>query len=190
MLEECELEYEVKHLEYGTSMKASEYLALNPMGKVPAIQHGDTVITEVAAILAYLADLVPHKKLAPALGSPERGSYYRWMFFVANVIEPLMSAKSVGHFASPQQAGYGDEESAYKAIEVAVSGRDYLCGTHFSAADLFMSTNLMWYMSFGLLPKRPEFERFAALHMERAAAKRAYELDGDLPEMDEFTPPT
>ena len=95
MLEETGLSYDTVLLEYGTTMKAPEYLAINPMGKVPALKHGDTVITEQAAICMYLADLVPEKQLAPPVGSFERGSYYRWISFMAP-LEQLMVAKASG----------------------------------------------------------------------------------------------
>ena len=87
MLEECGATYDTVVLDYGTSMKAPAYLAINPMGKVPALTHGDIVVTEQAAICAYLADLFPEKKLAPAVGSPQRGAYYRWLFFAAAPLE-------------------------------------------------------------------------------------------------------
>ena len=93
MLEETGLPYEEVVLAFDTTMKSPEYLAINPMGKVPAIRHGDVVVTENAAVCAYLADLVPEKRLAPAPGSPERGSYYRWLFFLAGPLESLRTAK-------------------------------------------------------------------------------------------------
>lgn len=109
MLEETGLPYEEVLLDYASTMKAPEYLAINPMGKVPALRHGDTVVTESVAIGLYLADLVPEKRLAPPPGSAERGPYYRWLLFLAGPLEALLTAKHAGALASPTSAGYGAE---------------------------------------------------------------------------------
>ena len=179
MLEETGLPYATEVLEYGTTMKAPAYHAINPMGKVPAIKHGDTVVTENAAILMYLADLVPEKKLAPAAGSPERGPYYRWISFMGPV-EAMLTAKSTGTLAKPEQAGYGSEADALDTLEGAVRGRDHLAGEHFTAADLFVASLIGFYLQFKMLEPRPEFVRFAQLHAQRPAARRAGAIDDAL----------
>lgn len=176
MLEETGLPYEQQILEYGKSMKSPEYLAVNPMGKVPAIRHGDTVVTENAAIALYLADLVPEKKLAPPVGSPERGPYYRWISFMAP-LEQAIADKAAGKTVDAGQAGYGTLEDVANALEGAIRGRDHLVGDNFTAADLLVAAYLGWYMQFKLLEPRPEFVRFVELHRGREAAKRAGQID-------------
>ena len=147
MLEETGLPYDSVQLDYGTSMKAPEYRAINPMGKVPAIKHGDVVVTEVAAIVMYLADLVPEKHLAPPVGSPERGAYYRWIAFMAP-LEQLMMAKHTGALGDPQSAGYGTEADVLATLEGALKDREHLAGNHFTAADLLVAAYVGWYMQF------------------------------------------
>ena len=179
MLEETGLPYSTEVLQYGSTMKAPAYLAINPMGKVPAIKHGDTVVTENAAILMYLADLAPGKKLAPAAGSPARGPYYRWIAFMG-VVEALLTAKSAGTLAKPEQAGYGSEADLLATLEGAVRGRDHLAGDDFSAADLFVAASIGFYLHFKMLEPHPEFVRFAQLHSQRPAAQRANAIDDEL----------
>ena len=184
MLEECGAAYDTVVLDYGTSMKAPAYLAINPMGKVPALTHGDTVVTEQAAICAYLADLFPEKKLAPAPGSPERGAYYRWLFFAAAPLEAAFVGKSLGHLASPEQAsvaGYGSYALAMDTLEFAIAqGRPYLCGDQFTAADLYLTAALGWGMYTGCIEKRPAFERYIQPIMQREAYVRASATDDAL----------
>ena len=179
MLEETGLPYATEVLQYGSTMKAPAYRAINPMGKVPALKHGDTVVTENAAILMYLADLAPEKQLAPPVGSPERGPYYRWISFMGPV-EALLTAKSVGALAKPEQAGYGSEADVLDTLESAVRGREHLAGEHFSAADLFVAASLGFYLQFKSIEPRAEFVRFAQLHAQRPAALRAGAIDDEL----------
>jgi glutathione S-transferase len=169
MLEETGLPYEEVLLEYGTTMKAPEYLAINPMGKVPALRHGQTVITESAAICTYLADLVPEKGLAPPVGSPERGSYYRWMFFLAGPLEALMTAKYAGALAKPSAAGYGSETDTLRTLEAALAGKTYLIGDRFTTVDLYTAAMLGYYMHFGMMERNPVFESYATPHLQRPA---------------------
>ena len=173
MLEETGLPYDTVLLEYGSSMKAPEYLAVNPMGKVPALKHGDTVITEQAAICMYLADLVPEKQLAPPIGSFERGSYYRWISFMAP-LEQLMVAKASGAaLPKPETAGFGTEQDLLDTLEAALKDREYLAGDHFTAADLLVAAYVGWYLQFKLLEPRPAFAAFVERHGQRPAAQRA-----------------
>src|SRR5687767_10856769 len=121
MLEEVGEPYETVVLEYGTTMKGADYLAINPMGKVPAIRHGDVVVTEAAAICAYLADAFPEKKLAPPPG-PQRAAYYRWMFFTAGPVEAAFTAKALNLLAPEERkglAGYGSFEDTVRTLEQA-----------------------------------------------------------------------
>lgn len=182
MLEECGARYEAIRLEYGTTMKSPDYLATNPMGKVPALVHGDTVVTELAATLAYLAELFPEKRLAPPMGSAERGSYHRWMFFLAGPVEAVMTAKSQGHLQqqTPEQAmsaGYGRFDDVVQTLRQAVTGRRYLCGSQFTAADVLMASYLRWGTMMGLLPALPEFSVYGQPLMDRAASLRSIELN-------------
>ncbi|WP_434026023.1 glutathione S-transferase family protein [[Pseudomonas] boreopolis] len=180
MLEETGLPYEEAVLDFGTTMKSPEYLAINPMGKVPAIRHGDTVVTESAAVCAYLAELVPEKRLAPPAGSPERGDYYRWLFFLSGPVEALITAKHAGKLAPPMNAGYGCEQDVLRTLEQAVAGKTYLVGDRFTTADLMMASFLNYYMMIGALEKRPAFEAYAARHAQRPAAIAANARDDAL----------
>ncbi len=180
MLEETGLPYATEILDYGTTMKAPAYRAINPMGKVPAIRHGDTVVTENAAIAMYLADLVPEKQLAPPAGAPASGPYYRWISFMAP-LEQLMIAKATNApLPEPKMAGFGTEADLLDTLEGALKGRDHLAGGHFTAADLLVAAYVGWYLQFKLLQPRPEFVRFADLHAQRPAAQRAKAVDDEL----------
>ena len=188
MLEECGAQYESTPLEFGTTMKAPAYLAINPMGKVPALQHGDTVITESGAILAYLADLFPEKKLAPPVGHPDRGTYYRWLFFVAGPVEAVTTAKSEGRLDTQTaeqalRAGYGRFDDVVRSLQLAVSGKQYVCGNHFTAADLYLSAYIGWGMLEGSLPALPEFKAYAEPLLQRPASLRGDAIDGPMDDM-------
>lgn len=183
MLEECDAVYEPVRLEFGGSMKSPDYLALNPMGKVPALQHGDTMVSETGAILAYLADLYPEKKLAPALGSAERGSYYRWLFLVAGPVEAVSTAKAEGWLQNQTErqalsAGFGRFDDVLRSLQLAVTGKRYACGDHFTAADLYLASYIGWSMQEGSLPSLPAFQDYALPLLQRPAAQRANTLDG------------
>jgi glutathione S-transferase len=176
MLEEVGEPYETVLLDFGTTMKAPEYLAVNPMGKVPAIKHGDAVVTEAAAICAYLADAFPARNLAPPLD--KRSAYYRWMFFAAGPVEAALTGKAVG-FTSEKKAmlGYGTYEDTVAALERAVERGPFICGEQFTAADVYVGSQIGWGMMFGTLEKRPVFEAYVARLRARPAALRAHELD-------------
>lgn len=183
MLEEVGEPYETVVLDYGTSMKSPDYLAVNPMGKVPAIRHGETVVTEAAAICAYLADMFPDKGLAPPSGNTRRGNYYRWMFFAAGPLEAAVTAKALGLLAPADKAGmagYGTFEDVVNALEQAVRDCEYLCGNHFTAADLYVGAQIGWGMMFGTIDKRPAFEVYVGRLQSRPAAVRAREIDDAL----------
>lgn len=183
MLEECAAVYETVMLDYGTAMKAPAYRAINPMGKVPALRHGTAVITESAAICAYLADLFPEKNLAPPVGSAARGSYYRWLFFAAGPLESAVMGQSLNLLAPADQAvkvGYGTYADAIDTLEAAVAQGPYLCGDHFTAADLYVAAFLRWGMQMGDIEKRPAFERYVAPISQRPALLRAAAMDDAL----------
>ena len=178
MLEEVGEPYETVLLDYGTTMKSADYLAVNPMGKVPAIKHGGTVVTEGAAICAYLADAFPQANLAPPPGDPARGAYYRWLFFAAGPVEAAVTNKSQGfHSDQKLMLGYGSFEETIDALETALAPGPYICGEQFTAADVYVGAQIGWGMMFGTIEKRPSFEAYFARLQARPAAIRANELD-------------
>ncbi|EZP70878.1 Glutathione S-transferase [Sphingomonas paucimobilis] len=181
MLEEVGQPYEMIILDYGPAMKAADYLAINPMGKVPAIVHKGKVVTEAAAICAYLADAFPDAGLAPPLA--ERADYYRWMFFAAGPVEAAVSNKALG-LSVPEgrerTIGYGSFDHMIDALEQAVSGEQWICGDQFTAADVYAGSQVDWGLTFGTMPSRPAFEAYAARLRERPAYKRQKELDNAL----------
>lgn len=179
-LEEIGQPYRTEILGYGESMKGPAYLAINPMGKVPAITHGGTVVTEVSAICAYLADAFPAAGLAPKSGSRDRGPYYRWLFFAAGPLESAMFTKLFGFAVPPDReatAGFGTMALVLDTLEGAVRDKAHLAGESFTAAGLYVAAFLGFGMMFGGIDKRPAFEAFVARHMSRPAAIRAREID-------------
>jgi glutathione S-transferase len=187
MLEEVGEPYETVLLDYGTTMKGADYLAINPMGKVPAIRHGDTIVTETAAICAYLADAFPAANLAPP--PAERGAYYRWLFFAAGPVEAAVTAKALGLLAPEDKktmAGYGSFEETIDALERAVSQGPYISGNQFTAADVYVGSQIGWGMMFGSIDKRPVFVDYVDRLQSRPAAIRAREIDdADMPKQDQ-----
>jgi glutathione S-transferase len=180
MLEEVGQPYRTEVLDYGTTMKAPAYLAINPMGKVPALRHGDVVVTEAAAICAYLADAFPQAGLAPPHGSRLRAPYYRWMFFAAGPIEAAVSNKAVGFVVPAERErmmGYGNIVQVMDALEAAVSSGGYLAGHGFTAADLYVGFSIGFGLMFGTFEKRPAFEEYWQRVSSRPAFLRAKELD-------------
>jgi glutathione S-transferase len=183
MLEEVGQPYRTEVLDYGTTMKSPAYLAINPMGKVPALRHGDTVITESAAICAYLADAFPQAQLAPAPGDRLRGPYYRWLFFAAGPLEAAATNKAFGFEVTEERkgmAGYGSLADVITTLERALTGRDYILGERFSAADIYLGSHIGWGMRFGTIERRPAFERYWSRVSARPAAVRAKEIDDGL----------
>ncbi len=175
MLEEVGEPYSIEVLDYGTTMKAPDYLAVNPMGKVPAIKHGETVVTESAAICAYLADAFPKAGLAPEPAA--RGDYYRWLFFAAGCVEPAMSNHAVGWDpATPElqgRFGYGSYDSVVDVLAKGVAGRRHIAGEAFSAADVYVGSMIGFGLQFGVLDKRAEFEAYWSNIKDRPARLRA-----------------
>jgi glutathione S-transferase len=180
MLEEVGQPYKVEVLEYGTSMKAPAYLAVNPMGKVPALRHGEAIVTEAAAICAYLADAFPQAGLAPPLGDLRRAAYFRWLFFAAGPLEAAVSNKALGFVVPPERErmmGYGNIARVLDVLEAAVSRESYLAGDTFTAADLYVGSQIGFGLLFGTIEKRPAFLRLWQRVSARPAAMRAKELD-------------
>ena len=180
MLEETGQPYRTELLDYDTTMKAPAYLAINPMGKVPALRHGDTVITESAAICAYLADAFPAAGLAPPPGDRLRGPYYRWLFFGAGPLEAAWTNQAMGFNVPPDKqrmSGYGSFERVIAVLEDAVSRGPYLVGDAFTAADLYVGSHLGFGLQFGMIAKRPAFERYVDQLQARPAAVRARQID-------------
>lgn len=184
MLEEIGQPYRTVVLDYGTTMKAPEFLAINPMGKVPAVTLGGVTVTECAAICAWLADAFPEAGLAPALADPARGSYLRWMFFGAGPLEAAVTAKALGLLAPADKAGtagYGSFDHVVDALEVAVSGAaPWLLGDRFSALDVYLGSQIGWGLQFKTLPDRDVFKGYAARLFQRPAAIRARAIDDAL----------
>lgn len=173
MLHEVGEPFETVILDFATSMKSPEYLAINPMGKVPAIQHNGNIITETAAICAYLADAFPEKGLAPAL--TERADYYRWLFFASGPAEHAITNQKLGVTPTGQQqtfVGYGDYERVINALEQAVLGKQFIAADHFTAADVYVGSQLRWGLLFKTIPSRPAFERYVAGLLERPALQQ------------------
>lgn len=183
MLEELEVDYEVVVKEYGEAMKAPDYLAVNPMGKVPALKHGNVTVTEVAAICTYLADQFPEKSLAPAPGSAARGAYYRWLFFVAGPLEMASTARAFNWRIDSENAsivGCGNLADPANTLELALLNSPYLCGNTFTTADLLAGSYIGWEMMQKNLDERPVFREYVDRVNARPAAKRANELDDAL----------
>jgi glutathione S-transferase len=182
MLEEVGVPYETVWLEYGPAMKSADYLAVNPLGKVPALRHGSAVVTEAAAICAYLADRFPEKKLGPALSDAARAAYFRWLFFAAGPLEMAVTAK-VLDWQVPEGkggfVGFGSYGDTLDVLEQALRPGPYLCGEQFSAADVYVGSQLGWGLMMGSIEKRPLFEDYVARLSARPAAREADRINED-----------
>lgn len=181
MLEETGADYRVEALDFASTMKGEAYLAINPMGKVPAIVHKGHVVTECAAICAYLADAFPEAELAPR--PEERADYYRWMFFAAGPLEHAVTNNFAKFVPSPEQGrmfGYGSYDQAVDTIEQAVRAHPYIAGERFTAADVYVGSQIGWGIQFGTLPKRDAFVDYFGRLSGRDAARRADEKDNAL----------
>lgn len=179
MLEEIGAPYETRVLDYGTTMKSAEYLAINPMGKVPALVHNGQIITEGAAIITYLADTFSDAGLMPE----NRGSFYRWMFFGAGPIEAAITNQALGVVIPPERGrmvGYGSLTAVCDALAAQLDRSPYLCGDQFSAADLFVGSQIGYALQFKTIESRPIFETYWARLMDRPALARANALNNAL----------
>jgi glutathione S-transferase len=183
MLEEVGQPYDIKliKLSAGDNLKP-DYLAINPMGKVPALKHGDVVITEVAAICAYLADEFPGKKLNVPVGTPRRGEYLKWLFFGPSVFEPAMTDRAFPRKEDPRAAalGWRNFDTVLDIVSKALSKGPFLMGEQFTAADIVIGSGLRYGMMFKLVPERKEFLDYAARIAARPSAQRAEAKDKDI----------
>ncbi|OYU00983.1 MAG: glutathione S-transferase [Sphingomonadaceae bacterium PASS1] len=180
-LHEVGAEYEQHILEYGTTMKSPEYLAVNPMGKVPAIVHNGHVVTECAAICAYLTDAFPHSGLQPA--EAERASYYRWMFFGAGPVEAAVTNHASGFDPAPDKEmmfGYGSYDRVIDTLEKHFSDNAYVCGDRFTGADLYVGSQVIWGVMFGTMPPRSSLVQYSDRLTARAAYIAAKAIDSAL----------
>jgi glutathione S-transferase len=161
---------------------APGYLAVNPMGKVPALKHGDVIVTEAAAICTYLADEFPRAGLNVPVGDPRRGPYLKWLFFSPACIEPAITDQAFPRQEQPRRGtlGYGDFDSVMNVVAKAVEPGPYLMGEQFTAADVVVGSTLRWGLMFGLLPTRPEFMAYVGRLEQRPALQRATALDQEL----------
>jgi len=178
MLEELGDPYETHWIEYGEQMKGAEYLAINPMGKVPAVRHQGHVITECPAICAYLANSYPERGLFRKDGAA-LADFYRWLFFAAGPLELLVSVRGM-NWEVPEERrgtlGYGSEDVAFSAMERALEGREYICGDQFTAADVYFGSHIMWGMQFDAVDKRESFISYTARLAERPAYKESVKI--------------
>lgn len=183
MLEELGVLYDIKLLKLseGDNMKP-DYLAINPMGKVPALKDGDTIITEVAAICTYLADAFPEKKLNVPIGMPRRGVYLKWLFFGPSCMEPAVIDRAAPRKEEARRGmlGYGDFDTTMNVVAKAVEKGPWLMGDQFTAADVVIGSHIRWGMIFKMVPERKEFLDYAARIAARPAAQRAEAKDKEL----------
>jgi len=180
-LEEVGASYETQLVQYGTTMKGEDYLRINPMGKVPAIVHDGRVVTECAAICAYLAEAFPEAGLAP--NAAERADYYRWLFFAAGPVEQAVTNHAAQFVPKPEQGrmfGYGSYDATVDVLEKAVSAHPYIAGDRFTAADIYVGSAVGWGTLFGTLPSRPAFTDYFARLSSRDAYRRANAKDDAL----------
>lgn len=184
-LHEAGADYEQVLLKYGETgeggMKSPEYLAVNPMGKVPAIVDGEQVVTECPAICAYLADRFADQGLAPR--ADERGDYYRWLFFAAGPLEYAVTNKALGFDVSTdgeRMAGYGNYDRVIDVLAAHFDANDYVCGDRFTMADVYLGSHVVWGQEFGTITPRPSFSAYAERLTKREAYRAAKEIDGRL----------
>ena len=177
MLEEVGQPYETEVIAYD-QIKSERFLAVNPMGKVPAIRHRGHVVTECAAICAYLADVFPEAGLGPR--EDEKADYYRWLFYAAGPAEAAFSNRAVGWEVPADKErmfGYGNTDRTIAVLDELFSLRDYVCGDRFTAADVYVGSQIMFPMQFGMLPEKDSFLRYRDRLQARDAYKRAIEID-------------
>jgi glutathione S-transferase len=177
MLEEVGQPYDTEIIQYD-QLKTERYLAVNPMGKIPAIKHRGHVVTECAAICTYLADVFPEAMLGPK--SDEKADYYRWLFYAAGPLEAAVSNQAMGWVPPPERErmfGYGNFERVVSVLDELLSLRDYVCGNRFSAADIYVGSQIMFPLQFGMLPERESFLKYRDRLQQRIAYKRANEID-------------
>ncbi|MEH6755955.1 MAG: glutathione S-transferase family protein [Parasphingorhabdus sp.] len=180
-LHEAGVEYDEKIVAFDNEMKSADFLAVNPMGKVPAIVHNGKTVTECAAICAYLADTFPDAGLAPT--ADERADYYRWLFFVAGPIEQAVTDRSFGVVIAEEQqrmAGYGNYNMAMDVLDQMLQTNDYVCGKRFTMADVYVGAQVGWGLAFKSFPERGSFKAYAERVQSRSAYIEAKAIDEKL----------
>jgi glutathione S-transferase len=182
LLEELGVPFDMHVLSFKKGeQRQPEYLAINPMGKVPAIRHGDALITEQPAVFMYLADLYPEAKLAPPIGDPLRGPYLRWLVFYGSCFEPALVDRSMQREpAAPSTCPYGDFDTMLKTLTDQLEQGPYLLGDTFSAADVLWGTALNWTTMFKLVPELPVIRAYIDRVLARPAMQRAAAADAEL----------
>ena len=183
MLEECGADYDTVGVRFGAEMKAPAYRAINPMGKVPALAHGDTILTETAAILTWLAERYPEKALIPEAGSDARGEYYRWLCFALHLEYAAVDRmRTIENSAELRTAiGYGDFDTAFAVLKARLQDRAHIVGEHFTALDLYYSGLLQWLIQHAqVLPAESVYLDYMNRHLARPAHQRAIALDDAL----------
>jgi len=180
MLEEVGEPYDIKLLDLAKGdQQKPDYLAINPMGKVPALRHGAAVVTESAAICTYLADAFPRAGLSVPVGDPRRGVYLKWLFFGPGVLESAVTDRAFPRKEEPRRGtlGYGDFDTVMRVLSDAVTPGPFLMGEQFTAADVVIGANLRWGMMFKLIPERKELADYVARFKDRPAVERAQGKD-------------
>jgi glutathione S-transferase len=179
LLEALQADYDIHLLDLKAgTQRRPEYVAINAMGKVPAIRHGDAVVTEQVAVTIFLADLYVDRGLAPALDDPLRGPYLRWIAFYGSCFEPAITDRSLERDAGdPTSSGYGSYDSVMDTLAAQLAEGPWLFGERFTAADVLWGTALAWTLQFGLVPDRPVFRDYAARVAAVPAVARAAEID-------------
>ncbi len=182
LLEELNADYDLHVLNLKTGeQRKPEYLAVNPMGKVPAITHDNAVITEQGAIFIYLADLYPEAALAPTMGDPLRGPYLRWLVFYGSSFEPAVVDKAMKREAAPASTSpYGNFDTMLSTLTDQLAKGPYLLGEKFTAADVLWGTALTWTTMFKLVPELPVIKTYIDRVNARPAFKRAQAADAEL----------
>lgn len=181
MLEETGQAYEQVIVEYGPDMKSDEFLAINPMGKLPVIKHVDQIVTECAAICAYLADVFPDANLGPT--EQQKAAYYRWLFFAAGPLESAVTNNNLGFNTDDEQqrmAGYGNYDLTINVLDSMLSEREFVCGDKFTAADVYLGSHVDWGLAFQTIPQRDSFLAYAERLQTRAAYKKSKAIDAAL----------
>lgn len=173
MLEEVGVDYTLRRIDIMKGeQKAPDVTALNPMGKLPILTDGETVVTESAAIGLYLADRYAYGRLAPLVDDPTRGTYMRWSLFAPSVIEPGAMARQAGWSYKSSQAGWGDFDAMLGTMESAIGDKPFILGETFSMADIIFGGTLRFMLRFRMIEPRPVFSAYAERLAERPAFKR------------------
>jgi glutathione S-transferase len=178
MLHELGLPFEIVPIELKAGEhKRPEFLKINPMGKIPVLRDGETIVTENPAILTYLADKYPEAGLAPAIDDPDRATYLRWMFFYGSVFEPACIDISLKRDTPPSMSGWGKPEHVLDTLSSALKPGPWLLGDRFSAADVMIGSGLAYMLGFKVIPDRPEYLAYIERMKARPAHKAAVAAD-------------